>query len=330
MGDRIGWLDTARAIGIVAVVAGHVTSDLAIWAAAYHFHMPLFFMLSGIVFKPASVGDVARRRAQSLLLPYVVWLAIVAAGDVLIAGITGHPLYLPWDRPFAALARATLGGTFLVGPFGIFWFVTCMYLVQVAGAAVLRRPQRQMLLIAVLLLLMALLVQRWPNPWGIFSVPLALLFFLAGVLYRRHADRLGTALAWLAAAATALATLTLPLDLKIAEAGTPVLSIVAALGACHLILIGSRWLPQVAAVTVIGRASLVIMYVHLTVYYALRGHVAESLIVTIGVALPVALWLVLRRFDLTRVLLLGERRGNPGADGMTLRVARAPLGDQQA
>ena len=140
MGERIGWLDTARAIGIVAVVAGHVTTDRAIWAAMFHFHMPLFFMLSGMTFSPAPPHVVAARRARTLLVPYAAWLVLVALGDIAIAAATGHPTYLPWDRPIAAVARALLGGTYLVGPFGIFWFVTCLFLVQIAAGAILRRP----------------------------------------------------------------------------------------------------------------------------------------------------------------------------------------------
>ncbi|WBH18265.1 acyltransferase family protein [Sphingomonas radiodurans] len=307
MGERIGWLDTARAIGIVAVVAGHVTSDRAIWAAVYHFHMPLFFMLSGMTFAPGAVRDVARRRARTLLLPYALWLALVAGADVVISAVTGGAAFLPWDRPVVALARLVLGGTFLVGPMGIFWFVTCLFIVQLVAAPIVRRPDRQILLVAVVMLGVVLLVRHWPSPWGVISVPLGLFFFLAGVLHRRNAVRLGWRATVVAVGAAALVAVSAPLDIKIAEYGTPLLSIVAAVGLCHLVLLVAQRVPPSRIVGVIGRASLVIMYVHLTIYYAVRDRLPEGVVATLAIALPITLWLALRHFAVTRALLLGER-----------------------
>jgi fucose 4-O-acetylase-like acetyltransferase len=326
MGERIGWLDSARAFGIVAVVVGHVAGDGAVRDAMFHFHMPLFFMLSGMVFRPDAVRDVARRRARSLLLPYVAWLAVIAAADVVIAATTGHPAYLPWGRPLVALARMFLGGTFLVGPFGVFWFVTCLYLVQLAGAAILRRPIRQTLIGAAIALVAAHLVGPRPSPWGLASVPIALVFFIAGALHRRHAAQFNRTLTPLAIGAAALALATSPLDLKIADPGTPVLSVVAALGLCHLILVAARHLPAITPVRAIGAASLVIMYVHQSLFYGLRGLLDKAAIVAIAVVLPVALWLALRHFDIARALLLGERLGNAAAP----RAVALPIRDEPA
>ncbi|ONF96414.1 acyltransferase family protein [Sphingomonas jeddahensis] len=306
MGERIDWLDTARGFGIVAVVAGHVTSDPAVWAATFHFHMPLFFMLSGMVFTPKAFADVAHRRARTLLLPYAMWLVIVAGLDVLVALTAGHPMYLPWERPAAALARMLLGGTFLVGPFGIFWFVTCLYVVQLAAVLILRRPPQQVLIIAVLLLAVTHVIPRMPNPWGLVSVPAATFFFVAGALHRRHADALGWPLTAIALGAGSLAAVSRPLDLKIAEVGTPVLSIVAALGLCHLILTVAKRAPSVSPIAALGRASLVIMYGHLTLFYALRDHMGKAAVAALCALMPLGLWLILRRFPAARALLLGE------------------------
>lgn len=307
MGERIGWLDTARAIGIVAVVAGHVTTDRAVWAATFHFHMPLFFMLSGMTFTAAPPRIVAARRARTLLVPYAAWLVLVALGDVAIAAATGHPTYLPWDRPPAALARALLGGTYLVGPFGIFWFVTCLFLVQIAAGTILRRPERQVVALTALLFVAAHLMRHWPSPWGVIGMPLGLFFFLVGALYRRHAARLGRRVTLVALAAAALALVSAPLDVKIADYGTPVLSIVAALGLCQLVFVIAQHLPPSRIVGAVGRASLVVMYLHLTILYALRDRLAAGLVAVLGIAVPIAIWALLRRFGVTRSLLLGER-----------------------
>lgn len=327
MGERIGWIDAARAIGIVAVVIGHTTQDRTVWSAVFHFHMPLFFMLSGLVFTPGPVWDVAERRARSLLLPYVAWLVIVAVLDLAIARAAGHAAFLPWDRPVAAVARAVLGGTFLVGAFGTFWFVTCLYLVQLAGAAILRLPDRLSYGIAAALFLSIYLVRHWPSPWGVISVPAGLFFFLAGAFYRRHPIAGSRAALAAAAVAATFAAWSRPLDLKIADVGTPVISVVAALGLCHLVFVIARRLPPSRVATSLGQASLMIMYLHLTIVHALRGAVPDVLLVAFGVTGPVLLWLLIRQFDMLRIVLLGERAGDRFI-GRSSSAPGAPLDHQ--
>ena len=44
--SRIGWIDTAKGIGLLCVILGHLSIPyLDMWI--YFFHMPLFFFLSG-------------------------------------------------------------------------------------------------------------------------------------------------------------------------------------------------------------------------------------------------------------------------------------------
>lgn len=329
MGERIGWLDTARAIGIAAVVVGHVTRDHAVWTAAFHFHMPLFFMLSGMMFRPAAIVTVAHDRARALLVPYAAWLAIVATLDGGIAAISTYSPSLPWDRPLVAVARALLGGTFLVGAFGVFWFVTCLYLVQLLAAAILRRSNRQIVGAALLALVAAHLIGHWLSPLGVISLPAGLFFFLAGALYHRHAaaDRVPIVLA---VAAAALALLSRPLDMKIADVGTPVVSMLAALALCHLVILAARRLPTIRWVAIVGQASLVVMYLHLILLHGLRDAVPDGAILVLGILLPSLLWMLLRRFRVTRALLLGERldRREPGGD-VQGGLLRAPFQHQQ-
>lgn len=199
-----------------------------------------------------------------------------------------------------------------------------------AGTAILRLPQHRIVLATAALFVVAQLIPRWPNPWGVISVPMALFFFLFGALLHGRIDRLGRWPLVAAAGVAALAVLSRPLDMKIADAGTPVLSMLAALGLCHLVITIARYFPVVAPISVLGQASLVIMYVHLTLLYALRDRLGEGAIAAIGIAVPLALWLALRRYPWARVLLLGERLARPAANDPTPRPTRLPLGHEQA
>lgn len=48
--DRVAWIDIAKGYGILSIMAGHVGIGKA-GLLLYSFHVPLFFFLSGYVFK---------------------------------------------------------------------------------------------------------------------------------------------------------------------------------------------------------------------------------------------------------------------------------------
>lgn len=49
---RIDWVDVAKGVGIFLMVMGHSSMPDAVNRWIYSFHMPLFFLLSGLVFNP--------------------------------------------------------------------------------------------------------------------------------------------------------------------------------------------------------------------------------------------------------------------------------------
>ena len=57
-----------KGIGIILVVLGHTTHNDELSSWIYHFHMPLFFFLSGVFFSPTIQGLVKRVRQISKLL----------------------------------------------------------------------------------------------------------------------------------------------------------------------------------------------------------------------------------------------------------------------
>ena len=81
MSNRAGWADAAKGIGILLVVLGHnqINSfEPTLRQFIFSFHMPLFFMLSGMFFKP-EIGffELLKRRFRSILLPYLIVLASI-------------------------------------------------------------------------------------------------------------------------------------------------------------------------------------------------------------------------------------------------------------
>ncbi len=76
--NRIEWIDTAKGIGLLCVILGHLHIPyLSAWI--YTFHIPLFFFLSGCVFngQKYSFKEYFIRRFKSLIVPYFVLGAVI-------------------------------------------------------------------------------------------------------------------------------------------------------------------------------------------------------------------------------------------------------------
>lgn len=101
--QRLKWLDTARGIGIILVVAGHVERGLvagniatsSAWSildvGLYTFHMPLFMVLAGLNVKQSlSKGKprFIRSKSRSVVLPYIIWSVIQGSLLVALSGST--------------------------------------------------------------------------------------------------------------------------------------------------------------------------------------------------------------------------------------------------
>jgi fucose 4-O-acetylase-like acetyltransferase len=135
-GRRNDTVDVAKGLGIFLVVLGHnamFRTTLHVWyEAVYLFHVPLFFFLSGVTFKPASLQTIASKRLRTLLVPYFAMSLVSVAAAVVAEG------------PLAAghVAVGVLYGTGHTLRFTPLWFLPCLFVVTLAATAAvqLARP----------------------------------------------------------------------------------------------------------------------------------------------------------------------------------------------
>lgn len=70
MDQRIKWIDSARGLGLLLVIVGHLKVPY-VSAWIYTFHMPLFFFLSGLVFScKEPLNDFFKKKFRRLIVPY--------------------------------------------------------------------------------------------------------------------------------------------------------------------------------------------------------------------------------------------------------------------
>lgn len=308
-GGRLEWIDVARGIGIIAVVIGHVWTSGPLRDAVYSFHMPLFFLLSGMLSRPQPVAGFTRRQLGSQMRPYVAFLLLLLLLDQIIEPLKGNrPIFSDWPQD---LAPVLLGGTWLRGPYTIFWFVPCLMAARILfNALQVRWPRpfdwRWLVTMPFVLIVAYGLGQLTTvSPLGLLSVPMALFLLWVGAAWGEIGWRHWMWLPLAIASIAGLSSLVPTLNMKVADYGWPLLSMASAIGtsllifrvAVHLTPFGS-WLAGV------GRASLVIMYLHVGVIHYLSQHMGRIWLFILALALPVAAYRLFRALPLARRIFL--------------------------
>jgi fucose 4-O-acetylase-like acetyltransferase len=289
MSKRIAYIDIAKGIGILLVVLGH--SDLRAFApilriAVYSFHMPLFFFLSGMFFKPEMpFGDLARRRFKSLAWPFFFSIFVIYFAALFFDKLGLEVLVSRVVKSFYANGY-TLEWTPM-------WFLPALFTVNLAAwlfyrlfARVSPAWPRWLGLAGVLAAGIATLRAFVPFefslagrdfsfnglPWSLDLALVLVFFFALGREAHRALPGGWLASPWVLLASSALwlgllvaFPARLDLDKRIwesplANTALALAGIVMTLGLAHLLERGPAWL--VNALTYLGRVSIVILIFH--------------------------------------------------------------------
>ena len=128
MADRLPYIDWLKVIGILLVVWGHWYPEICgIWI--YSFHVPLFFMISGFLFrKESSYRIFIEKNVRSLVIPYFLLclIAIIPSARMCIQ----HPEILGVKLLGITCGFHTLWN---VSCNGTMWFVYSLIIIKILG-----------------------------------------------------------------------------------------------------------------------------------------------------------------------------------------------------
>lgn len=122
---RVGWIDTARGIGYILVVAGHILGNYSYEGVVISsFHVPLFFFLSGCVDKPEKYDfrGYVKKLSARLLVPFFGFASLTLIYKALTAPQIFGEFKLEWVKE--DLYRMTfehVDGVYLWFFIGLFW-----------------------------------------------------------------------------------------------------------------------------------------------------------------------------------------------------------------
>ena len=187
---RLDYIDAAKGIGMMTVMWGHVhLGDISTYFV-YAFHMPLFFLLSGMVFFPEKYGsfkNFVARKVKTLLVPYAIYSVITWVVWAVYVHATHQQVDSIWAPLLETLiARGSEG--YLVHNVPL-WFVTCLFVTELTYYWISRLPDRANLLISVCLAVAGYCLVTYAKffdftalPWSIEVMMMAMIFFACGHL----------------------------------------------------------------------------------------------------------------------------------------------------
>lgn len=275
--QRIGWIDVAKGIAMIAVFAGHL-GQTSINAVVYAFHLPIFFILSGYTLKADLDSDSLSRRFRGLMVPYFITCAAILGMDlvnmIFYDGQTSYQaitarICMDLLRAFMASGTIDTFGTTQIGEIiGAIWFLPAMFFATVTAQLMLKiRDRRYRYITSLCLALLAHISSKYL--WlpfsiqsGVFCAPLLLLGYdlrRSDILEKIRLPHFLVSLAVFVAGAVAgqtkiyLVTTTVP-DL--------IVSAVCSLAACLCVYYIAKKLERSRVLAWIGRNSIYFLCIH--------------------------------------------------------------------
>ncbi|NIK69243.1 acyltransferase family protein [Paenibacillus sp. BK720] len=329
-------LDIVKGIGIIAVVVGHSTGGTMFQSILYWFHMPLFFFISGFLFRPlqnlAEYKKWAVNRVKQLIVPYISFVLIITFVRYLIIG----PKTIKWY--FSDVLHILAGGQSI--PDAVYvtiWFITCLIFTQLLFGFMqsIVKNKIYLFVIVIILYLLAHAESRFMRdlhiPGNIDVSLLAVTYFYCGFVFSHLLIRINKdfmRLITILSCTFVILLITLKLngmidyslDMYKKNYNNLILDIVVPVIFILFIYTLSNFISHIRAKVIgfilsLGRDSLVIMYLHIAIKLLIEGVMenqsiyTEILAIILGILVP---WLIaqllLTRFYPLRKFFLGTTK----------------------
>jgi acyltransferase len=180
--NRIEYIDIAKGLGMIFVVIGHCINGktfpgLWIWT----FHMPLFFILSGICFSENKYPQFLfflKKRIQTLFLPCIYFSILVTVFTFILLDKTA----------FQSLTKNLPG---------VLWFVSVLFFTEILYYYILRLTPKKILRIFTLISLLLLGIwfcrKEIILPFSVSTIPIATFYYGIGHSYKVLINKIASA-----------------------------------------------------------------------------------------------------------------------------------------
>lgn len=184
---HIIWIDYAKVFGIFLVVYGHGNFCGDLFNYIYSFHMPMFFIICGVLYKPVSLVQTLKKGWISLMRPYII-LNIICWTPFLIVKFLDDSLTMQYV--FSKLGGVLLGLGYEKNGFSPIsspcWFIYTLFLMKVILAVIPNHRSGTLLCVigVSMLLTCCFQIANIDTLIPVDSALLALPFMCCGYMYK--------------------------------------------------------------------------------------------------------------------------------------------------
>lgn len=197
--ERIVWIDQLRAVAFIFVILGHMSMDSTPKSWIYSFHMPLFFMISGLSLNIDKLYKTDFKKFfinqfQRTIIPYF-WIQLVCLFSLCVLNAVTNRKAVPVGAYLKGIFVAN--GLIMPYPSAAMYFIIVLFLCQLCLWGIVRLSKKNyavMTGMCVVFSSLSLITEGKAMPWRINIVPAAVLMIFTGRLlmnfYLEHKDKL--------------------------------------------------------------------------------------------------------------------------------------------
>lgn len=184
-------IDILKCIGIISVIIGHSAESEPLIRAIYLWHMPLFFILSGYLYKAKPKVEYIKKSGRHIIIPYFIICSIIILLGIALCIFDGvdRTTYLIPGAIFGT-SRALYGTNqlFATGYIHALWFLPALFMCQVMYNTFKTNSDLYNLLIGGWLAILAInLCAKYGHlPFGILQGMCAFIFFHIGYMISKR------------------------------------------------------------------------------------------------------------------------------------------------
>ncbi|MFD3155953.1 acyltransferase family protein [Haloimpatiens sp. FM7330] len=186
--NRLKYIDILKGIGILLMIMGHISFGRLFDKYIHGFHMPIFFFISGYLFKIVNLSfkKFLKKKIKTLLVPYACFGLFNYICWIIFIGLPkGHNLIIPlksllWINTESNMPIA-----------GALWFLTCLFIIEITFYFILRICKNRCQ-VAVTIILISIMGSVYPLisserlPLAIDVSLVGIGIFYIGYIMRKH------------------------------------------------------------------------------------------------------------------------------------------------
>lgn len=182
-------IDLTKGIGIFLVILGHNESPLT--AYIYSFHMPLFFLISGMFHSSEKNYTIfMKKKIKSLLIPYISFSIPLFLFWVVIGRKFGESVIK--NTPISHSMVGILVGTDIAGFSSVewgtpLWFLLCIFVVNNIFFYISKLSNTNIIIFNIVFILLNIILSKFLRvrlPWSILTALTAFPFYSFGYLFK--------------------------------------------------------------------------------------------------------------------------------------------------